>query len=128
VSEADDWWLGSGFFGSAMGGILTVIFLSMAKKAYAGTVPAPTPYPPPLMGALPQHQPTPPSASHSHAQPGAPGPPVPPGPPQPPAKATAAFCTQCGGPLPSEARFCRSCGSVVRTPPSTSTGKATEPG
>lgn len=68
VSGADDWWFGAGFYGSAIGGVLTAICLSSARKSYAGAVPAPTPYLPEAMQGFPQGQPQPQQYPTSYPQ------------------------------------------------------------
>ena len=126
VSGADDWWFGAGFYGSAIGGVLAVICLSSLRKSYAGAVP--TPYVPGAMQGFPQGQPQPHQSPTSYPQqqnyptyglesapqPFAPGPPAQVAPSQQRPTASPKFCPQCGGPLPSGARFCRACGSELR--------------
>lgn len=142
VSGADDWWFGAGFYGSAIGGVLTVICLSSARKSYTRTVPASTPYLPGAMQSFPQGQPQqyppsypqqqsdamygPQSASQPmgyapassmpqpYPQQVAPAPRVESAPSQQLFTGSPGSCPRCGNPLPSGVRFCRACGSAVQ--------------
>lgn len=45
VSGSDDWWFGAGFYGPAIGGILTVVCLFAARKMYRGVLLPPPQHP-----------------------------------------------------------------------------------
>jgi hypothetical protein len=132
VGGADDWWLGAGFYGSAVGAFLTILFLAKARTTYVDYPypfgPVPNVYggyqyfPQNPLPAYPQDY------AHSSQQPY--GPQIqpqemslmPPAPmpqyygqsqPQPSPVPGAAFCTNCGHPIPPGDTFCSNCGQRV---------------
>ena len=110
VADSDDWWFGTGFYGSVIGVLMMTIFLRMAKQQYAAFAPqvlpqygpqtqmyaprGPQTFVPPLAYPAPQPQWQPaPSGGTAQAPP-----------------TSARFCLQCGQPLAAGVRFCERCG------------------
>jgi hypothetical protein len=124
VSGSDDWWFGAGFYGPAIGGILTVVCLFAARKTYRGVILPPYQYPqvapagavqfqaqqPPIYLPPPQvgYQPGSQSAYPPGYQPPAVGPPSP---NQPTGQQGPQPYIQNQQHLPAGVRFCRRCGA-----------------
>jgi len=121
VSGSDDWWFDAGFYGSFIGGLLTIVMLRMAKAQY-GTVQTTTMtsgenFPPFYMG---QQQPV----NQGAAQTGGQIPYVPQpyqqypaqSPPTPPAQqaGSARLCMKCGAQFEQGMRFCQRCGAPLQ--------------
>jgi hypothetical protein len=122
VSGADDWWFDAGFYGSMIGGLLTVIMLRMAKAQY-GTVPATTmPFGQTVQPLFHQGQQQ--SINPGVAQTGGQIPYFPQSyqqypaqaPPTPPAQQAGSvrFCLICGAPVEQGMRFCQRCGAPIQ--------------
>ena len=122
VSGADDWWFDAGFYGSMIGGLLTVIMLRMAKAQY-GTVQATTmPFGQTSQPVFYQGQQQP--INQGVAQTGGQIPYVPQSyqqypaqaPPTPPAQQAGSvrFCLKCGAPVEQGMRFCQRCGAQIQ--------------
>ena len=122
VSGADDWRFDAGFYGSMIGGLLTVIMLRMAKAQY-GTIPATTmPFGQTVQPTFYQGQQQP--INQGVAQTGGQIPYVPQSyqqypaqaPPTPPAQQAGSvrFCLKCGAPVEQGMRFCQRCGAQIQ--------------
>jgi len=117
VSEADDWWFDAGFYGSLIGGLLTVVFLLTAKRQYETSPQAPEQRYPATQASSPQTQ----QQTYGPQYHGPPASQVPPqqpdvqmpaSPPQQPATGVR-NCPGCGAVSDPDARFCRRCGRPV---------------
>ncbi len=116
VSGSDDWWFGTGFYGSVIGVFMMMIFLRMAKQQY--TTPAQQGFlqygPPAPMYIQPGVQPYAPPPAYAAQQPQPQWPTVPAGVTAPGQIPPSRFCSQCGQPLASGAMFCEMCGARLR--------------
>ena len=106
VSGSDDWWFGTGFYGSMIGVLMMMIFLRMAKQQYTTSAPQGFPQygPPAQMYVQPSVYPAPQPQWPS-------GPPVGATPGQP---TSSKSCMQCGQPLAEGVRFCERCGRPIQ--------------
>jgi hypothetical protein len=114
VSGSDDWWFGTGFYGSVIGVLMMMIFLRMAKQQYTTSAPqaAQQHWPPVQMYGQPGAQPyVPPPAYPAPQQQWQT---VQPGGATPTQPTTTRFCVQCGQPLAAGVRFCERCGRPVQ--------------
>lgn len=142
VSGSDSWWLGAGFYGSAIGGILAVVCLFAARRVTRSAAPPSPQYPqvaPPVAMQFqtqpyqPAH-PQPPQAGYQvggtqgayqpiYQRPVAPGSTMHPAPVQPGPRplvqsspqfpASMKFCPRCGTQV-AGGRFCPQCGSPLQ--------------
>ena len=114
VAGSDDWWFGTGLYGSIIGVLMMMIFLRMAKQQYTTSAPQEFPQygqpaqmyvqpgvqsygPPPAYPApQPQWQSAPPMGAMPEQQP------------------SSKFCMQCGQPLAAGIRFCERCGRPIQ--------------
>lgn len=119
VSGSDEWWFGAGFYGSVIGGLLTVIMLRMAKAQY-GTAQATTmPFGQTLQPVFYQGQQqaiNPGTAPIGGQVPYAPqrytaGAPLTPAAQQ---VVSVRFCMKCGAPVGPDMRFCQKCGAPIQ--------------
>jgi len=130
VSGSDDWWFGAGFYGPAIGGVLAVVCLFAARKAYKGVFLPPPPSPQgvpagPMQYSMqqPPAYPPPPQVGHQTGSqnPYSPGYQPPAAQVQPRYQPTAQQGTQ---PyiqnqqyFPAGTRFCRRCGAQAADGP-----------
>lgn len=113
VSGSDDWWFGTGFYGSFVGAVLAVIFLSMLRKSGPASVVAQYPY---QQAGTQNIYSAPQSAQKPYAmyqqpyvQPQQPTQPF-----QPIEAKSQRFCSNCGATITDGARFCEKCGKAIQ--------------
>jgi hypothetical protein len=114
VSGSDDWWFGTGFYGSMIGVLMMMIFLRMVKQQYTTSAPQGFPQygPPAQMYVQPGVQPYVQPSEYPAPQPQWPsGPPVGAARGQP---TSSKSCMQCGQPLAEGVRFCERCGRPIQ--------------